>query len=111
MSATCPNNQTGIGTDEMCHCSPRKIKCAAIRYKGEIYEGDSHCEIGLYMVRSGICPAPYPGGKNQGFVTIYGDFVDREEAYWMAVSCGQIKQGETPVRGKLFSEDLRGIKG
>ena len=40
----------------------------------------------------------------QGFITSYGRFVDRHEAYEIAFDCGQIKS-KSPV-GTLYSEDV-----
>jgi len=55
-----------------------KIKCAAIRYNGQIYEGASHAKIGIKMVQDGVCPEPYPHGEDQGFVTECGKYVRSE---------------------------------
>ena len=85
-----------------------KVKCAAILYKGKIYEGQAHCDIGLAMIREKVCRCPYPGGNAQGFVTDDGQFVSREEALRIAISAGQVKEGETCQKDRLFSEDLRG---
>lgn len=83
-----------------------KIKCAAIRYKGKIYEGRNHSEIGLKMIRDKVCPIPFPGGDNQGFVTECGRYVRREPARMIALRAGQIKE-KTIHQHKLFSEDLK----
>jgi hypothetical protein len=83
-----------------------RIKCAAIRYKGKIYEGDSHAEIGIKMVMDGICPSPYPSGDDQGFVTECGVYVRRVCAMSIALEAGQVKKGETCHPRELFSEDL-----
>ena len=82
-----------------------RIKCAAIRYKGNIYEGSSHAEIGLRMVIEGICPAPYPAGDDQGFITECGMYVRREPAKVIALSSGQVTRTIHPKM--LFSEDLK----
>ena len=82
-----------------------KIKCAAIRYKGKIYEGKSHSEIGIKMVKDGICKR-YPGGDDQGFVTECGRYVRREPALMIAIKSGQVEPGKTIHGKKLFSEDL-----
>ena len=84
-----------------------KIKSACIRYKGVIYEGRSHCEIGLWMVATGICPRPYPyGDEFQGFVTDDGRYVNRAEGLAIAIANNQIfhKNGN---KNQLYSEDLR----
>jgi hypothetical protein len=83
-----------------------RIKCAAIRYKDEIYEGRNHPEIGIQMVKSGVCPKPYPGGKDQGFVTFAGEYVERDVAMELALESGQVTKGYTHHPTELFSEDL-----
>jgi len=84
-----------------------RIKCAAIRYQDKVYEGERHCDIGLSMVREHICPAPYPGGEAQGFVTECGLFVNRVCALSIAIRAGQVTPGKTMHPRELFSEDLR----
>lgn len=42
-----------------------RIKCAAIKYNGKIYEGNSHAEIGLKMISDGICPRPIRAGMSK----------------------------------------------
>lgn len=86
-----------------------RIKCAAIRYHGQIYEGESHCLIGLKMVEDQICPAPYPGGEDQGFITECGCFVRRAPALMIAIKSGQVVAGKTMHPRHLFSEDLRKV--
>lgn len=84
-----------------------RIKCAAIRYNGEIYEGERHCDIGIRMVQEGICDRPYPGGEAQGFVTEDGTYVNRKAAMAIALRAGQVEKGKTHNKHELFSEDLR----
>jgi hypothetical protein len=83
-----------------------KIKSAAIIYKGTIYQGNSHCEIGLKMLKDKVCKKPYPAGDAQGFVTDTGEFVDRAKALIIAKENNQIiqKNGNQNI---LFSEDLK----
>ena len=88
-------------------CRRPAIKCAAIRYKGSHYEGWSHAVIGHLMVKSGICPAPFPAGKAQGFATTQGVFVERDEALRIALACGQVLPGKHERPSALYSEDLR----
>jgi hypothetical protein len=84
-----------------------RIKCAAIKYDGKIFEGRSHPEIGQKMIKDGVCPKPFPGGEAQGFVTDEAIFVDREKALIIAIEAGQVVEGETSHGRELFSEDLR----
>jgi hypothetical protein len=85
-----------------------RIKSAAIRYKDKIYTGKSHSEIGIKMVRDGICKSPYPFGDDQGFITECGKYVRRAPALMIAVRAGQVKLGTTLNKNELFSEDLKG---
>ena len=84
-----------------------RIKCAAIKYHDKVYEGTSHCEIGLKMIEDKVCRRPYPSGKAQGFVTECGLFVNRATALAIAIEAGQVVAGKTIHRHDLFSEDLR----
>ena len=88
--------------------NPPKIKCAAIILNGIIYEGDSHCNIGLKMVREGICER-YPSGDAQGFVNVEGKFISRYQALRIAIHNGQVPP-EMINKGVLYSEYLRGYK-
>lgn len=83
-----------------------KIKCAAIRYNGQIYEGKNHFQIGSKMVADGLC-SKFPGGDDQGFVTECGRYVRREPALIIAIRAGQVEKGKTFQQNKLFSEDLK----
>lgn len=89
------------------HWTEMRIKCAAIRYNGEIYEGKSHAEIGIKMVKNNICPRPYPSGDDQGFVTECGRYVRREPAQVIAIHAGQVDPDKLFHPEKLFSEDLK----
>jgi hypothetical protein len=84
-----------------------RIKCAAIRHGNKIYEGTSHSEIGLRMIRDGVCTPPYPSGDDQGFVTECGRYVRRAAARAIAIRCGQVSMTIHPRL--LFSEDLRNL--
>ncbi len=61
------------------------------------YAGD---ELGIDLVKTGLGLA----GKNQGFYTHTGKYLDRKEAY-KYVKCIKQETVGTPVRF-LFSEDL-----
>jgi len=96
------------------------ILCAAIWYKD--------CPLGLYGPKNidrGIvlCGHRHPGiihqhvtllGKSafqmgdneQGFLTSTNRFVDRTEAYQIAVSKGQVVKDSSSGKKELFSEDL-----
>ena len=82
-----------------------KIKCAAIRYQGNIYEGQSHYSIFQRMRMNGVCEK-MPGGDDQGFITECGKYVRRGSSLQIAIKAGQVVEGETINRRHLFSEDL-----
>lgn len=78
------------------------IESAAIRLKkGKIISGRTHaiCHSVLQSVVTRI-------SAEDGFVTTDGYFVNREEAYKIAVKCGQIQEKPSGFPKKLYSEDL-----
>ena len=93
------------------------IKEAAIQRKsdGKIWTGRRHSNcIHTIVKETGIKTVD---GKRftQGFVTVEGKFVDRTEAWYIALANNQIKDIEDPygydysnplVKPTLFSEDL-----
>lgn len=88
------------------------IIAAAIRYQGKYYLGWRHCYIGIKMREDGVCPRPYPGGKDQAFITSNGRWVDREEALKIALDTGQLLPSEKKgCEYQLFSEDLWDVNG
>lgn len=80
------------------------IAFAAIRFGDRVFIGRRHHEIGLRMIREGICKRPYPGGDSQGFTTNHGRFVGRVEARQIAVASGQVEN--PPHATELFAEDV-----
>lgn len=101
----------------MCHAAPlesevmpaaaqMRIKSAAIMHNGVIHHGESHSEIGIQMIREGVCNCPYPTGDCQGFVTECGRYVTRKQALAIAIRSGQVKQGCTRYPHELYSADL-----
>ena len=86
-----------------------RIKCAAIRYIGNVYEGESHYAIGQKMIADGVCEK-IPGGDAQGFVTECGKYVRRAPALMIAIGAGQVEEGKTLNPLHLFSEDINQYK-
>lgn len=84
------------------------IAKAAILYEGKVYTGWRHFQIGQEMIRAGVCRAPFPSGKAQGFVTNEGRFVSRQEARRIAKKAGH---GNFMRPTMLFSEDLWDMNG
>ena len=83
-----------------------RIKCAAVRYSGKVYEGKDHADITYQMVIES------QGGVDlnecdKGFVTDTGLFVSMEAAYVIAGSAGQIGDDwEYGTKARLQSYDL-----
>jgi len=78
--------------------------CVKISKPRDIYDvelGPRHMDI-LHRFEGQV----HKGPKAQGFWTSHHRFVSREEAYELAVDCGQIIRGTTPHNCRLFSEDL-----
>lgn len=86
--------------------SVTRIRCAALRIAGKVYEGKRHSDIILAAVRSGSKLRPYPNGDDFGFITDTGMFVNRERALKIALEAGQVKEGMTLSRDELHSEDI-----
>lgn len=91
----------------------RFVVCAANRWDDFILPGLRHfCSV-MHGVGSAL-PDDHPvnqrraSGKNQGFVDSYGNYLEREEAFELAIEVGQItlETKISPTKGKLFSEDL-----
>jgi len=78
------------------------IAQAAIRQNGKVHVGRSHGDIIFDMARGDSYD---PVGAEHGFVTESGRFVDRREAYEVALKSGQIQDGLRFNRC-LFSQDL-----
>ena len=90
----------------MAEMARARIKCAAIKHKGDVHEGACHVDIELRMLREKACSPPYPSGGFQGFVTEEGRFVSRALAREIAVRAGQVDSDHMLHPLKLFSEDL-----
>ena len=81
-----------------------KIKCAAIKFEGEVYTGKRHSDVIYYMVTECGVKPPVDNGI-QGFIDFEGNFYDRIEAKKIAVSAGQLI-ARASHRDELFSEDI-----
>jgi len=87
--------------------SKLRVKCAAIRHKGIVYEGVRHCDIGLKMLEDGVCERPYPSRLHQGFVTECGRYIHRAIALKIAIQNDQLRKDVSPHKRHLFSEYLK----
>jgi hypothetical protein len=79
-----------------------RITAAAIRHDGKVYTGRRHCQIIRDIVASTSTKRVL---GEQGFVLEDGRFVNREDAAFIALASGQIKELKFNTT-KLFSEDL-----
>ena len=80
----------------------KRIDCSAIKQPdGKVWTGKrhQHC-IATIVQATGVKPVT----GEQGFVTMSGRFVSREEARDIAIAAGQV--ASTVHRTQLFSEDL-----
>ena len=99
---------------------PRWVVCAAIRNKqGKILAGARHYDsvmrpwfirrlnwIGRLILRKNFIKAREWYSCEQGFIDQFGVFMDRQEAYQIALANGQVKYGPEHSKGTLYSEDL-----
>lgn len=93
-----------------------KIICAAVRFQDRVWYGHRHLhalaamhdELSYTMSRKQMIEAQTD--RNQGFVTSTGRYVDRQEAWIIAVNAGQLVEKnhleDGQVKFMLFSEDL-----
>jgi hypothetical protein len=80
------------------------IDCAAIKMPdGRVWTGKRHhhCIATIFQATGQRAI-----GGIQGFVTMSKKFVDREEAFKIAFSAGQIKDPSKTRGNELYSEDL-----
>lgn len=81
------------------------IKCAAIRVGDKVLTGRRHHDIfhANTVRQNGVIVSRIFG--EQGFVTLSGDFLTREEAAKHALKTGQISKLKFS-KTELFSEDI-----
>ena len=72
------------------------ILLAAIKLNNDLFTGPYH----------GACLAKMKSGSQQGFITNHNRFVDRKEAFEIAIASGQTITKHNP-KDILLSEDLR----
>lgn len=90
--------------------STRVVVCAANKYGPHIFLGARHFDSRMVesMEHYNIPNMREHHGEVQGFVDQYGIFMDRKEAYEVALAAGQIGRYREKGFPKdvLFSEDL-----
>jgi len=87
-----------------------KIICAAIKVQEHIFYGHrhNHCiqamidKLSYTLNRQEISKLK----QEQGFITNFSRFVNREEAFDIALAAGQLQIDEKACIFRLFSEDL-----
>jgi hypothetical protein len=94
-----------VENDVKCKMSKSPLVASAIRLDdGTILTDKRHGGILLALGAKGnkekITQA------KQGFVDTNGVFLNREEAYWRAIECGQLKENPEGKTHKLLSEDI-----
>lgn len=85
--------------------TPRKIVCAANRKNDRIITGARHFDkvmIAQMELSGGLA---WWRNSEQGFIDQFGDFVDRQEAWTIALTQNQIIR-QVSSHGTLFSENL-----
>ncbi len=86
------------------------VICAAVKYKKKVWRGNRHAdairamndELSYTMTRKEMSEKCV--SLDQGFITSENKYVDRDEAYKIALNAGQVKKNT--VDSRLFSEDL-----
>ncbi|CAB4130388.1 hypothetical protein UFOVP119_12 [uncultured Caudovirales phage] len=104
--------------------SQRRIVCAAIRHPdGRIVCGPRHLDDTMWATIHSMSPQQWKAHKaagrepsdeavewgwksEQGFVDQRGEFVDRIDAWAIAVMADQIVRSDGMPKGRLFSEHL-----
>lgn len=87
--------------------TPRRVVCAALKHKvsGRIITGARHFDkIMREQINASEGIASWRGSP-QGFIDQFGDFLDRKEAWIVAVDQNQLHR-KVDVPGTLFSENL-----
>ena len=87
---------------------PRVVVCAANRSKsGKIVCGARHWDTAMrgQILVDGKRPPEWVGAE-QGFIDQFGVFMNRQEAWVVAESGGQIRYPKNYCIGTLYSEDL-----
>jgi hypothetical protein len=82
-----------------------KIVCAAIDYKGTIICGLRHSDC-YKVLRRWISDDDLPERDKQGFLTTENRFVDRKEAWKIALANDQVVYGKDSSDEFLISENL-----
>lgn len=86
----------------------RVVVCAAIRRKdGKIVCGARHYDAVMrgQILRGGKRPNKWLSAE-QGFIDQFGVFMNRQEAWTVADTAGQVNYGRDYSEGTLYSEDL-----
>lgn len=85
--------------------TPRRIVCAAMEKEGRIICGARHFDKIMRAQMEATEGVRWWKDCEQGFIDQFGDFINREEAWNIAVDRGQIYR-EVSYVGTLYSENL-----
>ena len=90
----------------------RRVVCAALRIKsgefaGTLVLGPRHFDATMRAALAHWCLEPGAAhGAEQGFIDQHGVFMDRREAFDVAVAAGQLLHNPSSDATMLVSEDL-----
>jgi hypothetical protein len=82
------------------------IVCAAIKKGERIICGPRHYDSIMRQQIQASEGREFWLGAEQGFVNQFGEFLSREEAWFISHQNGQYKRNYQCHQGRLFSEDL-----
>jgi hypothetical protein len=85
--------------------TPRRIVCAAMLKNGRIITSARHYDKIMRAQMEASEGLDWWKGCKQGFIDQFGDFLDRKDAWNIAIEQNQIRQ-EVSSPGTLFSENL-----
>lgn len=85
--------------------TPRWIVCAALHKEGRIITGARHFDKIMRSQMESTEGISWWKSGDQGFIDQFGDFINREEAWIIAMDRGQICR-EVSTPGTLYSENL-----
>ena len=85
--------------------TPRLVVCAAMLKEGRIVTGARHFDKIMRAQMEASEGIAWWKSCKQGFIDQFGDFMDRTEAWNVAIAQGQIRR-EVSGPGTLYSENL-----
>jgi hypothetical protein len=90
----------GMSKEQLDSYYDTRIDCAAVKSTdGRIWTGKRHCHCIATIIQAGLKASH----ADQGFVTMSGRYITREEGAALVQQTGQCKLNHPPL---LYSEDL-----